>query len=287
MARFKLDGAQVLITGGARGLGLAPARAMQAQGARLVLTDIDPDTLHRAADTLAPGGPVRAERLDVRDPEAFRALVARVEAAAGPIDVLVNNAGIMPVGPALEEDLATTRLQLDINVLGVMHGVRAVLPGLLARRRGAIVNIASVAGVVGIPGVAGYCATKHAVIGYTEALRREHLDSGVHIGLVCPSLANTELASGTGRMRWPPLVQPEEVAAAVIEVATGRAVTRFVPRSAAIAQILPAVLPRRVAERLGILFGMRDVFARVDAKARAAYQARTDKLRNPPSGGTP
>src|SRR5690606_12715348 len=119
----------------------------------------------------ATGARVGAYRLDVTDLDAFTDVVARVEGELGPVDILVNNAGIMPVGPfaALAPD--TDDKQIAINLFGVIHGMRATLPRMMRCKRGHVVNIASSAGKVGIPNIAVYCATKHAVVGLTEAVR--------------------------------------------------------------------------------------------------------------------
>src|SRR5690606_16876449 len=134
----------------------------------------------------AAGGRVGAYRLDVTDLDAFRDVVARVEADLGPIDLLVNNAGIMPVGGFAALASTTDEKQIAINLHGVIHGMRAMLPRMERRRRGHIVNIASSAGKIGIPNLAVYCATKHAVVGLTEAVRAEYIASGIGFTYVMP-----------------------------------------------------------------------------------------------------
>ena len=113
--------------------------------------------------------------------------------------MLINNAGIMPLGPFAEEDDATARRMIDINVHGVIFGTKLAIPGMRQRGSGHIVNIASQAGKAGIPGGATYCATKHAVVGLSEAVRAELRDTGVEVSVVMPAVVDTELGSGLAR----------------------------------------------------------------------------------------
>lgn len=270
-----ISGRTAVVTGGARGIGAAIAEALVAEGVRVVLADIDEALVRQTAESLSSETvEVGAHVLDVRDLSAFRALIGQLEREGTPPDVLINNAGIMALGPFLEQDPAQDDRQLDINVRGVCNGMRAVLPGMLARRRGHVVNIASTAGVIGIPNAAVYCGTKHAVIGITEAVRREHLDSGVDFTYVMPSIVATELTSGTRALRYPPPVQPTEVAAAVVEALRSGRIEVFVPPFVRTSRLLPALLPRRAVEALGRLFGVDEVFEGIDADARRAYRDR-------------
>ncbi len=276
MARSKdwLKGRVVLITGSARGIGLATAKAFARQGARIAISDIDEAAAHRAAEEVSAISPARAWRIDVRDRKGFAELIDLIEEDFGPVDVLVNNAGIMPIGPILEESDETSRLQMDINVFGVLNGMHAAAPGMIRRGDGHIVNIASVAGKIGTPWIGVYSATKHAVVGLTEAVRFENQGTGVHFSYVMPALVRTELISGTGVPRYPPPVEPEDVADAVVNAVMTLKVDTFVPRIASLSTILPALLPRRVNEWLGEKFGLTDMFATVDPSARKAYRDR-------------
>jgi len=259
-----------LVTGGARGIGAAIARQLAREGYFCVLADLDFD---RARATAAGLGGV-AMQLDVRDAEAFAACVRRVEAEHGPVEVLVNNAGIMPIGPFTEQSVEMDHRQIDINLHGVIAGMRAVLPQMRARRRGHIVNIASVAGRVGCANGAVYSAAKHAVIGLTEAVRYEVLDDGVRLSYVLPGFVRTELIEGAPGPLWPPPSAPEDVARAVSRALTTGRVDVYVPRIARLSVVLPALLPRRIYEPLGRLFGLTEMFRSVDARAREAYRAR-------------
>src|ERR1700747_434726 len=143
------EGYVAVVTGGARGIGLATATALRSRGARVAVGDIDEDAVATAAASL--GSDVVSGRLDVTDPNSFAAFLARVERELGPVDVLVNNAGIMPVGPMLDEPHAVARRVVDINLMGCMTGMKLALPGMLDRRRGHILNVASAAGRSPVP----------------------------------------------------------------------------------------------------------------------------------------
>src|SRR5205814_3687892 len=133
-----------------------------------------------------------AYELDVTSRPSFAAFLDAVERDLGPLDVLVNNAGIMPVSPFLEESDEAAIRQLDINVHGVIFGMKEALPRMLARRSGHVVNLASVAGKGGFPHLATYCATKHAVVGVSEALRAELQDTGIEFACVMRALVYTD-----------------------------------------------------------------------------------------------
>jgi short-subunit dehydrogenase len=267
-------GRRVVITGAARGIGRAIAARLVAEGASVVVADVDGAAAEDAARTL--GSAARAVRLDVTQQAAVEACVAALEAAGGPIDVWINNAGIMSLGAFLAQSPARDAAQRAVNLDGVAFGMRAVLPRMLARGRGHIVNIASAAGRVGTPHAAMYSATKFAVIGLTEAVRREHEGSGVLFTVVLPSFVRTELIAGAGVPRWPPVASPEDVAEAVLRALERGTAEVYVPRAARLAAVLPALLPRRLVEGVGRLLGVDRVFAEVDGEARAVYAARLE-----------
>jgi NADP-dependent 3-hydroxy acid dehydrogenase YdfG len=166
-----LYGQVVAITGAARGIGKATARALVRQGARVGIGDLDVELARKTAEEL--GGSVEAFELNVCDRASFARFLDEVEGTLGPIDALINNAGIMPLGPFDEEDDATTLRQIDINLVGVMTGCKLAIPKMKQRGRGHIVNIASMAGRAGYSNAVTYCTTKFAVVGLSEALRSE------------------------------------------------------------------------------------------------------------------
>src|SRR5882757_5196752 len=199
-----VSGRVVAITGAARGLGLATAKALAERGARVAIADLDGDLARVEAAALPGPGPHAGYVADVTDPEAFSVFLDQAGSDLGPVDVLVNNAGIMPVGPFAQEEPSVTRRQVEINVLGVMTGTRLALDRMLPRGSGHVVNLASAAGRVAVPGEAVYTATKHAVVGFGEALRAELRGTGVEVTTVMPSLAATELAAGMRPPRFVP-----------------------------------------------------------------------------------
>src|SRR5947209_14798232 len=166
-----LAGKTAAITGGARGIGRATAEAFLRKGMKVAIGDVDFDSARRTADEL--GASAVALPLDVTDRASFAAFLDGAEQQLGPLDVLVNNAGIMQIGRFIDEDDLTARRMIDINLHGVILGTKLALDRMLPRGRGHIVNVASQAGKFGTQGGATYSATKHAVVGLTEADRRE------------------------------------------------------------------------------------------------------------------
>jgi NAD(P)-dependent dehydrogenase (short-subunit alcohol dehydrogenase family) len=186
----------VAVTGGARGIGLAVATLLHHRGARVAIGDVDED----AATSAARGtGFASAGHLDVTDRASFTSFLDATERQLGPIDVLVNNAGVIAVGPAVEEADDVTERVLRINAYGVMLGTKLAVRRMRARGRGHIINVASTSAVMPVPGIATYSATKHAVLGYTDAVRLENRRSGIHFSTVLPALTNTQMISGVGR----------------------------------------------------------------------------------------
>jgi NAD(P)-dependent dehydrogenase (short-subunit alcohol dehydrogenase family) len=268
-----IAGRVVAITGGARGLGLATARALAARGACIAIGDLDGDLARTEAAAL-PGPKHFGAALDVTDADGFSRFLDEAEAALGPLDVLVNNAGIMVVSPFIDEDPALTRREFEINVLAVITGTQLALRRMLPRRSGHIVNIASAAGKAGVAGEATYCATKHAVVGLDETLRSEYRKSGVTFTTVMPGLANTELAAGMKPGRGVPLVEPDEVAEGIIgALETGRVEVYVPPRIGPIVRS-QALMPRALRDALARAFQTDKIGTDVDRQARAAYAER-------------
>jgi NADP-dependent 3-hydroxy acid dehydrogenase YdfG len=267
-----IAGRVIAITGAARGIGRATAAALVREGARVVVGDLDVDLARRTADELGPNAAAFA--LDVTDRASFEQFVDAVEAQLGPVDVLVNNAGIMPLGPFVAEDDITARRMVDVNVHGVMHGMKVALPRLLARGDGHLVNIASAAGKGPYPGGATYCGTKHFVVGVSEAVRGELRGTGVELSVVMPVVVDTELASGVGTPRGVPKIEPDDVAAAIVDVLRRPRFDVYVPRSIGPLTALAGVLPRRVRELALRAIGADRVLWRVNGSARREYEVR-------------
>jgi len=267
-----LTGSVVAITGGGRGIGRATARALISQGARVAIGDIDAALAERTAGQLGAGTVGLA--LDVTDRASFANFLDQVEDRLGGLDVLINNAGIMPIGPFVEETDATAERLVDINLHGVILGSKLALERFAPRGAGHLVNIASTAGKVGVPGGATYCATKHAVVGLTEAIRGELRGTGIDVSVVMPVVVNTELGSGLPDTRAFKRVEPEDVADAIVEaLQTGRYEV-YVPRSFNVLMRAKALVPTSVSDLVARLIKGDEVLAKPDHAARAAYEAR-------------
>ncbi|HEY6761052.1 MAG TPA: SDR family oxidoreductase [Baekduia sp.] len=268
-----LTGQVAAITGAARGIGRATAEAFLREGMKVAIGDLDLATAQETARQLGHG--TVAFPLDVTQRDSVKAFLDGVEEELGAIDVLVNNAGIMQVGHTLwEEDDATTQRMIDINVNGVMHGIKEVVPRFLARGRGHVVNIASTAGKGGFPGGGTYCGTKHFVVGVSEALRAELRGTGVEVSCVMPVVVNTELASGLTETRGVKQVQPEDVAGEIVAALKELRFDVFVPRSVAGITKVMNLLPRSGREGLSRALKADQVLAQIDTSKRAAYELR-------------
>jgi NADP-dependent 3-hydroxy acid dehydrogenase YdfG len=268
-----LTGQVAAITGAARGIGRATAQAFLREGMKVAIGDLDFATAQKTAEELGHG--TVAFQLDVTQRASVKDFLDGAEAQLGPIDVLVNNAGIMQVGHTIwDEDDATTRRMIDINVNGVMFGVKEVVPRMLSRGRGHVVNIASTAGKGGFPGGGTYCGTKHYVVGMSEALRAELRGTGIEVSCVMPVVVNTELAAGLQDTRGVKLIQPEDVADEIVSALKEARFDVFVPRSVAGITKVMNLLPRGGRESLSRALKADKVLIELDAGKRAAYELR-------------
>jgi NADP-dependent 3-hydroxy acid dehydrogenase YdfG len=272
-----LAGETAAITGGARGIGRATAKALLEKGMKVAIGDLD---LEAARSTAAELGPrCVALSLDVTDRDSFRAFLDGAEQELGPLDVLVNNAGIMQVGRFIDEDDLTAQRMVDINLHGVILGTKLALERMIPRDHGHIVNISSQAGKFGAPGGATYSATKHAVVGLTEAVRGELRLMGASIGVsyVMPAVVNTELGSGLGAVRGVANLEPSDVADAIVEALQHGTVDVWVPKSTRRTSMVINLLPRRLSESMGRAMRADRVLAEADAGVRRGYELRASK----------
>jgi NAD(P)-dependent dehydrogenase (short-subunit alcohol dehydrogenase family) len=267
-----LNGQVAAVTGGARGIGLATARALSRQGVKVAIGDLDAGLAKREAESLGAGA--IGLPLDVTDRRSFERFLDEAEQALGPLDILVNNAGVMHMERFLDEDDAAAVRQVDINLHGVILGSKLGLARFVSRRRGHLVNIASSAGKFGIAGIATYSATKHAVVGLTEALRAELRGSGVELSVVMPGIVNTELTDGVSDTRGVKRIQPEDVADAIVEALQTSRFDVFVPKAIGSLWKGMAVLPRRFNEGLGRALKSDRVMLDFDRQRRAGYELR-------------
>jgi short-subunit dehydrogenase len=215
---MQLRGAVAVVTGASSGIGEATALAFAKRGAMVVLAARRVDRLEALAARIHDaGGIALALACDVGDPEQLAALPAVVNEAFGPTDILVNNAGIPGGGEFTDLSYEQIDRLVRVNVLGVMYGTRAFLPGMVRRGHGHIVNVASLAGRFAVPGAAVYTATKHAVVAFSESLDYETEDHGVHVTSVNPGLVATE---GFPQTDIDPriVMRPERIAEAIVRV---------------------------------------------------------------------
>ena len=267
-----INGKVVVITGGARGIGLATAKRLQTLGAKIAIGDVDEAAVKQSGtdhDFDHYG------RVDVTDQQSFSSFLDDVERELGPIDVLINNAGIMPTGKVVDEPDALTRRIIDINVYGVILGSKLALARMLPRGSGHVINIASLAGESHIPGLATYNATKHAVLGFTDTLREEYRGTGVSFSSVLPTLTHTELGSGVTVTKALPAAEPEDIAEAIAGLLVRPKAKVRVTRMAGIMAQVFGLLPQSLGDAIGRTMGSQQAFlGDVDATARRAYEER-------------
>jgi short-subunit dehydrogenase len=274
-----IRGRTIAITGAARGIGYATARALLVRGARVVIGDRDVARLEKAVAGLSDAGMISGHPLDVTDPGSFATFLDKARAdglgnSAGRIDVLINNAGVMPVGPFLDQTEQAIRSSVEVNFYGVLTGCQLVLPEMVKRRSGHIVNIASLAGMVAVPGQVVYAGTKFAVVGLSTALSDEFAAQGVEVSVVMPPFTNTELISGTKPVSANKPVQPEDIAAAIVKVLDKPKTHVSVPGGLRFILGIINLLGPRGRRWLNRRSGTDRVFLDFDVEQRRAYEER-------------
>lgn len=255
-----LRGKRVLITGAASGIGKAIAQRFAREGAELVLVDLNEPLLRTTASEMASrSASVRTYTLDVTDLPGILALRDRVHGDAGPIDVLVNNAGLVFGGPFLEVPLQKHLMTYHVNVLGLVALTHAFLPDLIARPDAHLVNVASASGYIGLPHGSTYASSKWAVIGFSESILLELELLGhrhVHVTTVCPSYVSTGLFEGARAPFTTSLLTPDKVAEKVTRAVLGNRKFMLTPWLVKVTPILKGVLPFSlfyvVASALGV-----------------------------------
>jgi NAD(P)-dependent dehydrogenase (short-subunit alcohol dehydrogenase family) len=190
--QYDFSGKCVLITGGSRGLGLVMARQLVAEGARVAICSRHGDEVTRAVNELqGSGGVALGVECDATEPREFDPFVALVEQELGPIDVLINNAGVIQVGPADEMTTEDYKRAMDVHFAAPLHAMQRIAPAMRRRRTGRIVNIASIGGQFSAPHLLPYCASKFALVGLSQGMRAELACDGVYVTTVCPGLMRT------------------------------------------------------------------------------------------------
>ena len=270
----KIRGRTIAITGAARGIGYATAKALLARGARVVIGDRDVAFQESAVADLSTLGQVSGYPLDVTDRESFATFLDKARTDGhGHIDVLINNAGVMPIGPFLEQSEQAIRSSIEVNLYGVITGCQLALPDMIARRSGHIINIASLSGLIPVPGQVVYVGAKFGVVGLSAALADEVAPHGVDVSVIMPPFTNTELISGTKSGAIKP-VEPEDIAAAVIKTLNKPKTHVSVPSPLRFTAQAAQMLGPRGRRWLNKRLGLDTVFLNFDRTARQSYESR-------------
>lgn len=270
-----ISGKTIAITGAARGIGYATAKALLARGARVVIGDRDVAVLESAVSDLVKLGQATGYPLDVTDRESFEVFLDKARSdGAGHLDVLINNAGVMPIGPFLDESEKSIRSAMEVNLYGVLTGCQLALPEMVARRRGHIINIASLSGLIPLPGQVVYNATKFGVVGLTTALADEVAPRGVEVSVVMPPFTRTELISGTSETMAIKPVEPEAIAEAIVKTLNKPKTHVSVPAALRFTAQGAQLLGPRGRRWMNKVLGLDTVFMTFDAAKRQSYTDR-------------
>jgi short-subunit dehydrogenase len=270
-----IRGKTIAITGAARGIGYATAKALLARGARVVIGDRDVVLQESAVVQLTKLGQVSGYPLDVTDRESFATFLDKARTdGGGHIDVLINNAGVMPIGPFLDQSEQSIRSSIEVNLYGVITGCQLVLPEMVARRSGHIINIASLSGLIPVPGQVVYVGAKFGVVGLSAALADEVAPNGVDVSVIMPPFTNTELISGTAGSGAIKPVEPEDIAKAVIKTLEKPKTHVAVPPPLRFTAQAAQMLGPRGRRWLNRKLGLDRVFLDFDTTARQTYEQR-------------
>lgn len=276
-AEIPMESAIALVTGGARGIGLSIAQRLAREGVRVVIADLDGEAATRAAREIGSGA--QGFALDVAEFDEYLRVVTEVEQTIGPIDIVVNNAGIMPVGPLLGELRGVAEATMRVNFWSHYISYQVLAPRMIARGRGHFINVTSAAGAIHSPGLASYVASKHAATGFARSAREELVGTGVTISTVMPAAVRTQLVDGIPFKWWEKLgiIPPGWVARDAVRTVRNRPAVVGSPRGTVLALRLQHLVP----EWLWLL-GRRVVDADrtvgpVDRRARSEYDGRIEQ----------
>ncbi|MBN8869429.1 MAG: SDR family NAD(P)-dependent oxidoreductase [Solirubrobacterales bacterium] len=263
----------IVITGAARGIGLATATLLASRGHRVLMADLDGELAVEEAKAI--GNRASGFGLDVTDREAFRELLQRVDSEHGPIDVVVNNAGIASASVnILDQEPAITERTIDINLKGTMNGTIEAIALMAPRRRGHVVNVASLAGILGVPGLAAYAASKFGVVGFTESVRMEFADQGLKFACVMPGPVATGMMDGTASSPVVSMLTPEQMAAAIVEGIEAEKPRVALPRSSYLLARLSSIVSPGFAIKLGRWTKIDRIYTHITPGARDEYEQR-------------
>lgn len=270
-----IRGKTIVITGAARGIGHATAKALLARGARVVIGDRDVALQESAVAELTKLGQVSGYPLDVTDRESFSTFLDKARTdGGGHIDALINNAGVMPIGPFLDQSEQAIRSSIEVNLYGVLTGCQLVLPGMIKRRSGHIINISSMSGMIPVPGQVAYVGAKYGVVGLSAALADEMAPHGVTVSVVMPPFTNTELISGTKTTAASKPVEPEEIAAIIVKTLDKPKTHVSIPGPIRFVAAGASMLGPRGRRWLNRRLGLDHVFLDFDQTARKSYEQR-------------
>jgi all-trans-retinol dehydrogenase (NAD+) len=255
----ELRGKNVLITGGALGMGRSLARLLLQEGCRVVIVDIRESDLDDAREELSPHGDIVSFICDISDRDQVYALAGQVEKEFGSIDILVNNAGIVKSNPFLEKEDEAIERTVAVNLLAHFWTMKAFLPGMVERKEGQVVNMASAGGLLGVPFISDYCATKFAVIGLTESLRQEFKLKGlrkVRFTYVCPNTVGTGMFAGAKPVKGTKLLSAEDVTQKIVKGIKKNRSFIGVPVSVYLVPITKAITPIPVLDLFNRIMGI-------------------------------
>ena len=266
----------IVITGAARGIGLATARILATRGNRVVMSDLDGELAAAEAEKI--GDRAAGFGVDVTDRDAVREHLEMVEREFGPVDVMINNAGIASASPnILEQDPKITERTIDINLKGAMNGTIEAIRLMEPRRRGQVVNVASLAGIIGVKGLAAYSASKFGLVGFTESIRLEFADKGIKLTCVMPGPVDTGMMDGTSSSPLVSMLAPEEMATGIADAVTTGKPRVSLPRSSWLLARTISVLPPAIGIRVGHWTRIDRIYTEIDPAARAAYEQRISR----------
>lgn len=268
-----VKGKLVLITGGALGMGREIAKLFAKDGARIVLWDLRKEDLDKTAEEIkALGAEVKTYVCDVTKREMVYETAEKVKKEMGEVDILDNNAGVVFAGPFLEVPDEKHLKCLEVNINGILWCTKAFLPAMVKRNEGHIIMMASAAGLIGVGGLAVYCATKHAVVGFSDALRAELKKQkiyGVKITIVCPSFVQTGMFEGVKPPMFTPWLTTEGMARRIYKGFLKQKPYVRAPFMVELIPFLKAISHTAILDRVGILLGMDD--------AVNTWKGRTDQ----------
>jgi short-subunit dehydrogenase len=271
-----LRGKVAIVTGATGGVGKATAKALAREGVKVALADLDQAAVEAAADEVGSGAVGMA--VDVSDLAAYSRFIDEVERRLGPIDILANVAGIMPVGPFEQEADATTARIIAVNLSGVIHSTKEAARRMKARGTGHIVNVASGAGWIAGGGGATYCASKFGVVGYSESVALELRGSGVEISVVAPAVIKSQMSAGLKEVKGVRAVAPEEVAEAIVRGLMYPRFAIFVPKAIGAMAMMTSALPYRLRHSIARAANTDKLLLDVDRDARASYEGNIATL---------